>query len=101
MTTTIARYRVAESDAERNAQLIRDVLVALDAERPAGLRYAAFALEDGVSFVHVAEGAEALQALPAFRAFVDGVQRTEAGGPLVQGARCLGAYDGMAALAVA
>ena len=90
-THTIARYRVAPGQAERNADLIRDVFAALDAERPAGLRYAAYALEDGVSFVHVAEDPGVLATLPAFRAFRDGVERT-GDLPLAQGARPLGSY---------
>ncbi len=40
--------------AGENERLVQQVFAQLDRDRPDGLRYAAFRLADGVSFVHVA-----------------------------------------------
>jgi hypothetical protein len=54
MKFVMVRYQVRPDRAEENETLIRAVFEELDRSRPTGLRYAAFVLEDGVSFVHVA-----------------------------------------------
>jgi hypothetical protein len=51
----------------------------LKREKPPGLRYASFKLEDGVSFVHiasleVADGSNPLGELAAFKAFTDKIK---------------------------
>src|ERR1700704_3580092 len=53
--TKVVRYRTNPQDAAENARLIRDVFAELAAEQPEGLRYASYRLDDGVSFLHVAE----------------------------------------------
>ena len=50
--TKVVRYRTKSDRAEENERLIREVFAELAEEQPAGLRYAAFRLDDGVSFVH-------------------------------------------------
>ena len=72
-------YRVKPECADDNARYAAAVYDALKVARPAGLRYATFRLEDGVSFVHIvshdeADGSNALTALPAFKAFSAGVR---------------------------
>jgi len=54
MKFVMVRYQVRPDRAEENETLIRAVFEELNRSRPAGLRYAAFVLGDGVSFVHVA-----------------------------------------------
>ena len=54
MRQVMVRYKVKPDRVEENEQLVRAVYDELAATRPAGLRYATFRLEDGVSFVHVA-----------------------------------------------
>ena len=54
MSRTLVRYRVKPEEAARNEELVRRVYEELHCTTPAGLRYATFALEDGVSFVHLA-----------------------------------------------
>jgi hypothetical protein len=69
----MVRYRVKPGEAERNEQLVRAVYEELHRADPAGFRYATFRLEDGVTFVHLAEseGSEApLPRLQAFREFL-------------------------------
>lgn len=55
MRRVMVRYRVKPDQVERNEQLVRAVYEELHRADPAGFRYATFRLEDGVSFVHLAE----------------------------------------------
>jgi hypothetical protein len=50
----MVRYKVKPDRVEENEQLVRAVYDELAATGPAGLRYATFRLDDGVSFVHIA-----------------------------------------------
>jgi hypothetical protein len=72
-------YKLKPDRVAENEGLVAAVFEALRQARPAGLRYATFRLEDGVSFVHIvsheeADGVNALTALPAFKAFTVGVK---------------------------
>jgi hypothetical protein len=72
-------YKLKPDRVAENERLATAVYAALREARPAGLRYATFRLEDGVSFIHVvshdeADGTNALTALPAFKAFAAGVK---------------------------
>lgn len=53
MTPHMVRYTVKPEQAVRNSKLVRDVIAELDRVQPAGLRYAAFTLPDGVTFIHL------------------------------------------------
>ena len=72
-------YTLKADQVAENERLSKAVFEALREARPPGLRYATFRLADGVSFVHLvsheeADGANALTALPAFKAFSAGVK---------------------------
>ena len=72
MRRVMVRYRVKRDRVEENEELVRAVYEELGRTRPEGLRYATFKLEDGVSFVHLAEtedGDNPLSQLTAFREF--------------------------------
>ena len=73
MSSAMVRYRVKPAEAAHNEELMRAVFAELADARPAGLRYASFALKDGVTFVHVAsepdDGRRPLQETAAFKAF--------------------------------
>jgi hypothetical protein len=72
MRRVMVRYRVKPDRVEENEELVRAVYEELSRTRPEGLRYATFKLEDGVSFVHLAEteaGSSPLSELTAFREF--------------------------------
>lgn len=74
MRRVMVRYQVKADQAEDNQRLIAAVFAQLEAERPAGVRYASFKLDDGVSFVHLAsietdDRANPLLGLSAFTAF--------------------------------
>jgi hypothetical protein len=70
----MVRYKVKPDQAARNEELIRAVYAELAEKRPAGVRYSASKLDDGVTFVHLArvqaqDGQSPLAALDAFKAF--------------------------------
>ena len=52
--TKVVRYRTKPEHADENARLIEGVFAELAEQEPDGLHYAAFRLDDGVSFLHVA-----------------------------------------------
>jgi hypothetical protein len=78
MMLHMVSYRLKPDRVAENEQLVAAVYVALRQARPAGLRYATFRLDDGVSFVHIVShagtGSNPLTALPAFQAFAAGVK---------------------------
>jgi hypothetical protein len=54
MRQVMVRYTVKPDRVAENEELVRAVYDELAATGPAGLRYATFRLDDGVSFVHIA-----------------------------------------------
>jgi hypothetical protein len=78
MKHVMVRYTTRADQADENARLITDVFASLQHTAPAGLTYASYRLEDGVSFVHVASVDDPdnspLRALPEFQAFTAGVR---------------------------
>lgn len=69
MKHVMVSYRVKADQAAENERLVRAVYEELRATEPAGLRYATFKLEDGVSFVHIAETEDELNPLREVKAF--------------------------------
>jgi hypothetical protein len=74
MRRVIVRYKVKPELAQENERLVRAVYDELEHSAPAGLRYATFTLEDGVSFVHLAsiethDGHNPLRDVEAFKRF--------------------------------
>jgi len=74
MRRVMVRYKVKPDQAARNEELVRAVYDELHRTHPAGLRYATYQLDDGVSFVHFAsieteDGNSPLSDMEAFRRF--------------------------------
>lgn len=74
MRRVMVRYKVKPDRAAENERYIQAVFAQLERDRPAGLRYASFKLDDGLGFVHIAsvetaDGTNPLAALDAFKAF--------------------------------
>src|SRR5262245_7632214 len=74
MKRMMVRYKVKADRAAENESYITRVFEQLNRDRPPGLRYASFKLDDGVSFVHIvsheaADGNNPLSTLSAFKAF--------------------------------
>ena len=79
MKRMMVRYKVKADRAAENESYIARVFEQLERDRPAGLRYATFKLEDGVSFVHLVsletgDGSNPLRKLSAFKAFTAGIR---------------------------
>jgi hypothetical protein len=94
--TKVIRYRTKPEYADENERLIREVFEELAMQQPKGLRYAAFRLDDGVSFLHVAllDGEEnPLMRSAAFGKFQSGISSRCAEGPTPSEATVIGDYD--------
>jgi hypothetical protein len=71
MKRVMVKYKVKPDRAAENERYVKAVYAQLERDRPAGLRYATFKLDDGLSFVHIAsiETADGNNPLPALEAF--------------------------------
>jgi hypothetical protein len=91
----MVRYRVkAERVAEHEA-LIRDVFDELARVSPPGIRYGAFKLADGLSFVHLAfvsVDKNPLEAIAAFKAFGERIKERCDEPPIVVDLTTVGAF---------
>jgi quinol monooxygenase YgiN len=93
----LVRYQVKPERVAENEALVRAVFDSLRASPIQGLRYAAHRLEDGVSFVHMVEFAnaaanEAFVGRPAFKAFVAQIRERCDEPPLNMGMQEIGAH---------
>jgi hypothetical protein len=95
-STSVIRYRTKPECADDNERLIRDVFAELAETKPDGVHYAAFRLDDGVSFVHLVQfdGEDnPLRHSAAFAAFQAGIADRCAEGPFPAGAKAVGSYQ--------
>jgi hypothetical protein len=96
MRRVMVRYMAKPERAAENEELVRAVYAELQETQPVGLRYATFKLDDGVSFVHLAEHDEdlpnQLTALAAFKRFQDGIAERCDEPPLVSTLTPVGSY---------
>jgi hypothetical protein len=97
MKRVMVRYKVKADRAAENERYVRAVYEQLHRERPAGLRYATFKLDDGVSFVHVAsleapDERNPLGELAAFKAFTAQIEERCEEPPVATDLREVGAY---------
>ena len=76
------------------APLIESVYAALAEARPSAFRYTTYRLQDGVSFVHIAQldGDNPLVGLPAFQEFLSELPSRCVESPAPSGATEVGAY---------
>ena len=97
MKRVTVRYTVKPDEAKRNEELVRAVYDELHRTQPAGMRYATFVLEDGVSFVHVHsnesdDGTNALADLESFTAFTQDIAERCDEAPVVAELREIGSF---------
>jgi len=95
MTTKVVRYTTTPETADENARLVAAVYAELAQTRPEGLRYATLRLDDGVSFVHLAQvdgDHNPLTESPAFAAFQAGLGARVVEGPAAVDATVVGSY---------
>jgi hypothetical protein len=95
MSQVIVRYKVKPERVADNEQLVRAVYDELRRTQPAGLRYATYRLEDGVSFVHVADSdgeRSPLSDVEAFQRFTEGIRERCDEPPVVTEMHEIGSY---------
>jgi hypothetical protein len=95
MRRVMVRYRVKPDRAAENEDLVRAVYAELASTQPAGLRYATVLLDDGVSFIHLAEtedGANPLTAVSAFTRFQENIRERCDDPPVVTDLRVVGSF---------
>jgi len=79
MKRMMVRYKIKADRVAENERYVTSVFEQLNREKPAGLRYATFKLDDGVSFVHIvsheaADDSSVLTGLSAFNAFTASIR---------------------------
>ena len=96
--TKVVRYRTTPESADENQALIEAVFAELAADPPQGLTYLSVRLDDGVTFVHLAEittedGANPLSTCSAFAAFQHDLPARCEEPPVVTDAQVIGRFD--------
>jgi hypothetical protein len=95
MRQVVVRYKVKPDRVAENEELVRAVYEELRRVEPAGLHYATFRLEDGVSFMHVSsfdgEG-NPLTELEAFARFQHDIRERCDEPPAVTSLHEIGSY---------
>jgi hypothetical protein len=97
MQRLMVQYKVKPERAADNESYIARVFEQLEREKPAGLRYASFKLEDGVSFVHLvsieaADGRNPLSEQSAFKTFAAGAKERCQEAPIAVALSEIGSY---------
>lgn len=95
MRQVMVRYKVKPDRAAENEELVRAVYDELHRIEPAGLRYATFQLDDGVSFVHLAateDGHSPLSQVAAFQRFQENIAERCDEAPVVTDLREIGSF---------
>jgi len=98
MRRVMVRYKVKPDRAAENEALVRAVYEELQRTQPAGLHYATFALDDGVSFVHLSsieteDGRNPLSEVEAFARFQEGIGDRCEEAPVVAQLREIGSFQ--------
>lgn len=97
MKRVMVRYKVKPDQAAENQRLVEAVYANLQRAAPAGLRYATFKQDDGLSFVHIASietetGESPLPQLPAFQAFLAQIKERCTEPPVAVEVEAIGTY---------
>jgi hypothetical protein len=97
MKAIVVRYQTKPERADENQRLIEGVFTELEQREPDGFTYKVFRLEDGVSFIHVVvehdvDDPDSLQDVPAFQAFVSGIDDRCDVAPVASRASIVGGY---------
>ena len=96
MNTRTIRYTTHAEHADENARLIAAVFGALADVKPDGVHYAAFRLDDGVSFMHVVtlDGeTNPLHEVPAFKEFQADIMNRVVAPPVTVTTTVVGNYE--------
>jgi hypothetical protein len=93
----VVQYFTTNQDAQRNRELIEDVLLELAARDPGGVQYQVLMFDDGVGFMHVVtfDGTtDPFADCVAYREFHRALAERLATPPVVMYAALIGSYHG-------
>jgi hypothetical protein len=93
----VVQYFTSDEGAQRNRELIEDVLIELAARDPGGVQYQVLMFDDGVGFMHVVafDGtADPFADCVAYREFHRELAQRLATPPIVTRAVLIGSYRG-------
>lgn len=93
----MVQYSTTNQGAQRNRELIEDVLMELAARNTGGLQYQVLLLDDGVGFMHVVAfdgAADPFADCDAYREFHRELAQRLATRPVVTRATLIGSYHG-------
>jgi hypothetical protein len=96
MRRAIVRYKLKDGRTQENEDFVRQVYAELAQAAPAGLRYATFKAEDGVTFFHVVSmenGQNPLASLPAFKTFTANIAERCVEPPMTTELEEVGSYN--------
>lgn len=97
LRAAVVQYVTTNEGAQRNRELIEDVLIDLAARDPGGIQYQVLLLDDGVGFMHIVafDGtADAFADCAAYREFHRDLAQRLATEPVVTRAALIGSYYG-------
>jgi hypothetical protein len=93
----VVQYSTTNRCAQRNRELVEDVLMELATRNPGGVDYQVLLLDDGVRFMHIVvfDGtADPFADCDAYRAFHRDLSQRLATKPVVMRAVLIGSYHG-------
>jgi hypothetical protein len=96
VSQVIVQYKVKPGHVKRNTELVQAVYRELATSAPGGLRYATVLLDDGVTFIHIADqdthAPSPLTGLPAFQEFAHAIADRCDESPIARQARLVGSF---------
>lgn len=93
----MVQYSTTNQGAQRNRELIEDVLMELASRNPGGVQYQVLMLDDGVEFMHIVAfdgAADPFADCGAYREFHRELAQRLATKPVVTRATLIGSYYG-------
>jgi dihydropteroate synthase len=93
----VVQYSTTSQGAQRNRELIEDVLMELARRDPGGVQYQVLLLDDGVGFMHIVAfdgSADPFADCDAYREFHRDLAQRLATKPVVTRAALIGSYHG-------
>jgi hypothetical protein len=93
----VVQYSTTSQGAQRNRELIEDVLIELARRDPGGVQYQVLLLDDGVGFMHIVAfdgSADPFADCDAYREFHRDLAQRLATKPVVTRAALIGSYPG-------
>jgi hypothetical protein len=97
MSVSLLRQKVNDGSLEEAEAAVRDWFVALERERPEGLRYASTRVADISTFVILTELVDGIEdprpAIPEYQQFLERLKDVVEGPPVIEQLDVVGSYD--------